>query len=66
MYFYVRKIFTMKAPMSNLVSRILADEKKAKAFSAAVLMASRNGQPVVVSTDGKEHRFVRLNTTPKR
>ncbi len=57
----------MKAPMSNLVSRILADEKKAKAFSAAVLMASRSGQPVVVSTDGKEHRFVRLNTTtPKR
>ena len=56
----------MKAPMSNLVSRILADEKKAKAFSAAVLMATRNGQPVVVSTDGKEHRFVRLNTTSKR
>jgi hypothetical protein len=55
----------MKAPMSDLVKKILADPKKAKAFTAAVLRANHNDQPVTIINEGKKYKFVRFTATGK-
>ena len=56
----------MKAPMSDLVKKILADPKMAKVFTAAILRANRNDQPVTIINEGKKYKFVRLTASGKQ
>lgn len=63
LYFYAGKILLMKAPMSDLVKKILADPKKAKAFTAAILRANHADQPVTIINEGKKYKFVRLTAS---
>lgn len=55
----------MKAPMSDLVKKILADPKKAKAFTAAIVRANHNDQPVTIINEGKKYKFVRFTASGK-
>ncbi len=45
----------MRAPMSKVVKKILADETKSREFMALLLNGNRSNQNAVIEVDGKRY-----------
>ena len=60
----IKILFEMKAPMSELVRRILGDRRLAKEFMGKVIRGARSEDEQVIEVDGKKYRIL-SGTSPE-